>query len=172
MATTAERYSNCCVREASRSGGGSVMVWGGISWRYRTPLVVIEGNLTARRYIDEVLQPVVVPFLRNHVDVMLFQQDNARLHSARLTRYFLENNNTHVLPWSAFSPDLSHIEHLWDLGRRVFDGRRHIHNQQQLIEVLNREFEAISQYRNQRLIRRMRHRCLATIAVNGGHTRY
>ena len=39
-----------------------VMVWGGISWRYRTPLVVIGGNLTSRRYIYEVLEPVVVPF--------------------------------------------------------------------------------------------------------------
>ena len=32
-----ERYADCCVREYSRWGGGSVMVWGGISWRYRTP---------------------------------------------------------------------------------------------------------------------------------------
>ena len=34
-------------------------VWGGISWRYRIPLVVTDGNLTARRYIDKVLQQVV-----------------------------------------------------------------------------------------------------------------
>ena len=72
-----ERYADCCVRESSRWGGGSVMVWGGISWRYRTPLVVIEGNLTARPYIDEVLEPVVVPFLQNHAEVTLYQQDNA-----------------------------------------------------------------------------------------------
>ena len=58
-----ERYADCCARECSRWGGGSVMVWGGIPWRYRTPLVVIEGNRTSRRYIDEVLEPVVVPFL-------------------------------------------------------------------------------------------------------------
>ena len=31
-----ERYADCCVRECSRWGGGRVMVWGGISWRYRT----------------------------------------------------------------------------------------------------------------------------------------
>ena len=68
-----ERFADCCVRDSSRWGGGSVMVWGGISWRYRTPLVVIEGNLTARRYIDEVLEPVVVPFLQNHADVTLYQ---------------------------------------------------------------------------------------------------
>ena len=73
------------------------MVWGGISWRHWTPLVVIEGNLTARRYIDEVLEQVVVPFLQNHADVTLYQHDNARPHSARLTSDFLGQNNVQVL---------------------------------------------------------------------------
>ena len=168
-----ERYADCCVRESSRWGGGSVMVWGGISWRHRTPLVLIDGNLTARRYIDEVLEPVVVPFLHNNADVTLFQQDNARPHSARVTMDFLRQNNVQVLPWPAFSPDLSPIEHLWDqLGRRVFDGRHHIHTRQQLFQALTREWEAILQYRIQRLIRSMRRRCQATLDVNGGHTRY
>ena len=61
-------YADCCVRECSRWGCGIVMVWGVISWCYRTPLVVIEGNSTSRRYIDEVLQPVVVQFLQKHAD--------------------------------------------------------------------------------------------------------
>ena len=83
--------------------------------------MVIEGNLTSRRYIDEVLETAVVLFLQNHADVTLNQQDNARPHSARLTTDFLGQNNVQVLPWTAFSPDLSPIEHLWDqLGRRVF----------------------------------------------------
>ena len=86
---------------------------GGISWRYRTPLVVIEGNLTSRRYIDEVLEPVVVPFPQNHNDVTLYQQDNARPHSARLKTDFLGQSNFQALPWPAFSPCLSPIEHLW-----------------------------------------------------------
>ena len=149
------------------------MVWGGISWRYRTPLVVIEGNLTSKRYIDEVLESVVVPFLQNHADVTLYQQDNARPHSTRLTTDFLGQNNVQVLPWPAFSPDLSPIEHLWDqLGRRVFDGRHNFNNRQQLIQTLNREWEAIPPYKIQRLIRSLRRRCQATIDVNGGHTRY
>ena len=168
-----ERYTDCCVREYSRWGGGSVMVWGGISWRYRTLLVVIEGNLTSRWYIDEVLEPVLVPFLQNHADVTLYQQDNARPHSARLITDFLGQNNVQVLPWPAFSPDLSPIKHLWDqLGRRVFNSRHNVHNRQQLIQTLNREWEAIPQYKIQRLIRSMRRRCKATIDVNGGHTRY
>ena len=70
-----------CVREFSRWGRRSVMVLFGIWWRYKTPRLVIEGNLTARRYIDEVLEPVVVPFLQNHAN--LIQQD---LHQAFLDK--------------------------------------------------------------------------------------
>ena len=87
-----ERYTDCCVRECSRWGGGSVIVRGGISWRYRTPLVLIEGNLTSKRYIDELFEPVVVPFLQNHADVTLYQQDNTRPHSARFTTDFLDKS--------------------------------------------------------------------------------
>ena len=168
-----ERYADCCVRESSLWSGGREMAWGGISWCYRTQLIVIEGNLISRRYIDEVLEPVVVPFLQNHADVTLYQQDKARPHSARLTTDFLGQNNVQVLPWSAFSPDLSPIEHLWDqLGLCMFHGRHNIHNSQQLIQTLNMEWEAIPQYKIQRLIQSTRGRCQATIDVNGGHTRY
>ncbi|XP_067664193.1 uncharacterized protein [Haliotis asinina] len=47
-------------------GGGSVMVWGGIRGDRKTDLVVIDGNLTVQRYINQVLQP----------EVLLFTQQN------------------------------------------------------------------------------------------------
>ena len=37
-------------------GAGSVMVWGGICGNQKTRLLVIRNNLTARRYIDDVLR--------------------------------------------------------------------------------------------------------------------
>ena len=96
-----ERFQDCCVKQVSRWGGGSIMVWGGISWHHKTQLVV-DGNLMACWYIDEILEPEVVPFLRNNDDVMLFQQDNAHAHSARLTMDFFNQNGVQVLPWPAF----------------------------------------------------------------------
>ena len=131
------------------------------------------GKSDYRQYIYKVLEPVVVLFLQNHTDITLYQQDNATPQSARLTTDFLGQNNVQALPWPAFSPDLSPIEHLWDQLRRcVFDGRHTIHNHQQLIQTLKWEWESIPQYKIQRLIRSMRRRCQATIDVNGGHTRY
>ena len=37
-------------------GGGSLMVWGGISLNNKTDLIFIRGNLTAERYVEEVVQ--------------------------------------------------------------------------------------------------------------------
>ncbi|KAK3104731.1 hypothetical protein FSP39_008898 [Pinctada imbricata] len=134
-----ERYADCCVREADKRGGGSVMVWGGISFRHRTSLIVIDGTLTAQRYINEVLRPAVVPFFAAHRDVTQFQQDNARPHSARLTAAFLRQQRIDTLPWPAFSPDLSPIEHLWDqLGKAV----RQRHPQPQTLRQLEAALQA------------------------------
>ncbi|UYV71393.1 hypothetical protein LAZ67_8002959 [Cordylochernes scorpioides] len=60
------------------------MVWGAISFDSRTPLVVIPGTLTAQRYVDDILRPVLLPFLSHHPG-LTFQQDNARPHTARVT---------------------------------------------------------------------------------------
>jgi transposase len=95
-----------------RFGGGSVMMWGGISGNRRTNLVTINGTLNAQRYRTVILTQHVRPFIAANGGI--FQQDNARPHVARANRDFLANNNIDVLPWPAFSPDLSPIEHLWD----------------------------------------------------------
>ncbi|GFX30459.1 transposable element Tcb2 transposase [Trichonephila clavipes] len=48
----------------------------------------------------------------------IFQQDNARPHTARVSQEFLRTVTT--LPWLALSPDLYPIKHIWDhLGWRV-----------------------------------------------------
>jgi transposase len=89
------------------------MVWAGIRHDGRTALVHVDGTLTGVRYCVEILRRHVVPFMNRHRGT--FQQDNARLHVARICQDFLQQNNVALLPWPARSPDLSPIEHLWDV---------------------------------------------------------
>jgi len=70
-----------------RFGGGSLMVLGGVHYAGKTNLIVIRQTLNAQGYHDGILRPVVVPFMRRN-NCFVFQQDNARPHTARLFREF------------------------------------------------------------------------------------
>ena len=86
-------------------GGCGVMVWASISYGQRTQLHFIDGNLNAR---NEILRPIY----RHHLRL---QHDNARRpHVARICTQFLEAENVSVLPWPAYSPDMSPIKPVWD----------------------------------------------------------
>lgn len=166
-----ERFADCCVPQRDRWGGGSIMVWGGIHATGRTPLLVLQGNLNAQRYVDEVLRPEVVPYTRRHG--LTLQQDNATPHSARHTQEFLAAEGVNVLPWPAFSPDLSPIEHLWDImERRVRSRDPHPQTLPALRMALQEAWDGIPQEVIARLVASMRRRCTAVREAHGGHTRY
>ncbi|GFV07797.1 transposable element Tcb1 transposase [Trichonephila clavipes] len=59
-----------------------IMVWGGIGFHCRTPLVRTVGTLNNQHYISEVLEPVDLPYIQR-LPSAIFQQDNARPHVAR-----------------------------------------------------------------------------------------
>jgi transposase len=74
----------------------------------------------------------------------LFQQDNARPHTARVTMDYLEHNNINVLPWPSKSPDLNPIEHLRDqLDKRVRQRQPPHQTLDQLRQMLQQEWRTI-----------------------------
>ena len=57
---------------------------------------------TGIRYEDEILRPHVQPFMNNHPDVDLFQ-NNARPHTARVCKGDLQNAGINVMDSPAVS---------------------------------------------------------------------
>ncbi|GFU69030.1 transposable element Tcb1 transposase [Trichonephila clavipes] len=103
-----------CVMHRHIGSAPGIMVWGGIGYLSRTPLVRIVGTLNSQRYISEVLEPVVLPYLQG-LATAIFQQDNARPHVPRIVQRFFVNHQIALLPWPARSPDLSPIENTWSI---------------------------------------------------------
>ncbi|GFY36222.1 transposable element Tcb1 transposase [Trichonephila clavipes] len=93
-----ERYNShsSVLRHTARIAG--VMVWGVIAYDRRSTFIVMRGTLTGQRYVDDILRPHVEPFL-NGFPGAIFQQDNARPHTARVAQDFLRHFQT--LPWAA-----------------------------------------------------------------------
>ncbi|GFV50647.1 transposable element Tcb1 transposase [Trichonephila clavipes] len=104
-----ERMLNSCVMHSHPGPASDIMVWGGIGYHSRTLLVCIAGTLKTQRYMSEVLEPVVLPYLQN-LATAIFHQDNTRLHVARIVQRFFVNHHIELLPWPASSLDLSLIE--------------------------------------------------------------
>ncbi|KAI4880234.1 hypothetical protein NFI96_010275 [Prochilodus magdalenae] len=95
------------------------MVWGGISLEGRTALhVLARGSLTAIRYRDEILRPLVRPYAGAVGPGFLLMQDNAGPHVAGVCQQFLQDEGIEAMDWLARSPDLTPIEHIWDIMSR------------------------------------------------------
>ncbi|GFT31658.1 transposable element Tc1 transposase [Trichonephila clavipes] len=115
-----------------------LMVWGAISFDRGTSLVTsLEHTYspTVRRRNSEncfATVPSAVPW-------PYFSEDKGRPHVERVAMNCLTACRT--LPWSARSPDLSSIEHVWDMMRRRFHLPGNVDDLSQLFEQIWREIQ-------------------------------
>ncbi|GFV35566.1 transposable element Tc1 transposase [Trichonephila clavipes] len=113
----------------------------------RTRLHVVEnGTMTGQRYIYEVLFPHVRLFRGAVGDKFLFMDDNATCHRTLIFQDCLDSEGIQRLVWPARSPDLNHIEILWDaLGRQVAGRNYPPTNKNTLIRALTEELDKLPQ---------------------------
>ncbi|GFX44148.1 transposable element Tcb2 transposase [Trichonephila clavipes] len=124
-----------------------VLVYGGISIDGRADLYFIrDGLLTARRYRDDILRPIVVPYAAGIGDDFILMDDNCRPHRANLVEVSLFEEEIVRMEWPTCSPDMNPIEHVSDaLGRRVA-GRQPIpQTLQELKRALLEEWDKVPQ---------------------------
>ncbi|UYV72435.1 hypothetical protein LAZ67_9003122, partial [Cordylochernes scorpioides] len=157
-----ERSNPAAIVERPTGGQRGIMVWGAIAYDSRSPLLRIQGTMTAQRYIDDVLRPVTLPYLQG-VPNALYQQDNARPHTARISQQALQN--VQMLPWPPYSPDLSPIEHVWDIIGRRLHSLPQPRSEDELWQMVEREWRAIPQDAIRTLIDSLPRRVAACIAI-------
>uniref|UniRef100_A0A1X7V786 Tc1-like transposase DDE domain-containing protein n=1 Tax=Amphimedon queenslandica TaxID=400682 RepID=A0A1X7V786_AMPQE len=88
-----------------------VHIWGGISCKGATPIVIFEGIMNADGLI-KVLEAGLLPYFRVNQSAKLMQ-DNDPKHTSRKVKDWLESRDINWWKTPAESPDLNPIENLW-----------------------------------------------------------
>ncbi|UYV75755.1 hypothetical protein LAZ67_13001228 [Cordylochernes scorpioides] len=130
-----ERSNPAAIVERATVRQRGIMVWGAIAYDSRSSLLRIQGTMTAQRYVDDVLRPVTLPYLKG-------------------------------VP-NALYPDLSPIEHVWDINGRRLHALPQPRSEDELWQMVEREWSAIPQDAICTLIDSLPRRVAACIAVRG-----
>ncbi|GFU59372.1 transposable element Tcb1 transposase [Trichonephila clavipes] len=122
--------------------------------------------MTAQRCVHDILQPHVLPLMQR-LPGAIFQQDNARPHTTRVSQDCLRTITT--LPWPAQSPYLCSIEHILDhFGWQVGHPTSLNELEAMLLQLWNEMFQDIIQ----NLYASMPDRLASYIRARGGSTGY
>ena len=119
----------------------------GLSWNLRRP--------TAQKYTDHILGHHVEPHIDNHVlaDSVVFMQECASAHAARISEGFFANAVIDVLLWPTKGPDINIIENIWSYLSRRINGMDPLHrNAAELRAAVHCEWQSVPHARIRRLV--------------------
>jgi hypothetical protein len=153
-------------------GGGSVMLWGCLSYYGAGSLHMINGIMDQHVY-----RAILEDNLQFSADLMgigdrfVFQQDLDPKHTAPASRDYFEENNIIVLKWSPQSPDMNIIENAWDyLENHVPVSART--NKLRFFEALKETWDQMPKDYIKKLVESVPRRRKAIIDAKGAPTKY
>ncbi|KIK95953.1 hypothetical protein PAXRUDRAFT_774715, partial [Paxillus rubicundulus Ve08.2h10] len=167
--------SDRIVEGTVKFGGGSLIMWGCMTWEGVGVACKIDGIMDADLYVqilEDELQQSLEYFNKSPEDT-IFQQDNDPKHTSRKAKNWFEDHDYEVMVWPAQSPDLNPIEHLWFiLKRRLAEYPEPPKGIAELWERVEREWERIMAATCQELIQRMPRMVQEVLKAKGGYTSY
>lgn len=155
---------------AGQSDG--VMVWGAISSTGVGPLIRFEdGSVDAVAYLGAFRYRLRRYYPELYGGSMIFQQDNAPIHTAKITKNWFLSKEIECIGWPPQSPDLNIIENVWgiikyNLRSQVFS------NVEDLWFEVQKMWNDIPPELIQSLYESMPRRIEAVIQAKGGNTKY
>ncbi|GFT91323.1 transposable element Tcb1 transposase [Trichonephila clavipes] len=167
-----ERMLNSCVMHSHTGPAPVIMLWGGIRYHSRTPLVRIAGTLNSQRYISEVLEPQL-SFLTFRAWPQPYFNRIMRDHTRHALSKGSFNQQIELLPWPARCPDLSPIENMWSMvAQRLTQITPPAATPDQLWQRVKAAWSAVPQENIQSLFESMPRHVAAMIYNNSGYSGY
>ncbi|GFX84124.1 transposable element Tcb1 transposase [Trichonephila clavipes] len=132
------------LRRTVKHGGGSVMVWGCMASNGVGNLVLIDGIMDHKLYIDRHNNNLKESAKKLGLDGnFIFQQDNDSKHTARNVKMWCLFHCKQQLHSAPQSPDINIIENLW-ATLEIAVQKHQIRNKAHLKQVLQEEWDKIS----------------------------
>ena len=170
-----EPLTDRLVEGTKKFGGGSVMVWGCMTWDGVGLACKIDGRMDSDLYcqiMEEDLQGTL-SYYNKFPDHIIFQQDNDPKHTSKKAQKWFDTHGIEVMKWPAQSPDLNPIEHLWNhVKRKLGEYEEPPNSVNELWEHFQEEWEGIDASVCQNLIESMHRRIEAVLKAKGGYTKY
>jgi len=179
---TGERYDVECLTPTFKSGRRSLMVWGCFVGEIKGPLIFCDEikeekeKISANIYL-KILESYFLPFKHTAHELVgggvMFQQDNAPIHTARIVTKWFETNNIKIIDWPAASPDLNPIENIWKLLKNNVQKRDNFPRTISDLKIaLKEEWAKCDTSILRDIIDSMPRRITAVLQSKGGPTKY
>jgi hypothetical protein len=149
------------------------MVWAAFGFNGKTQIIFLNGRQKAADYI-RVLADHLLPFGGEIGGRSWnFQQDNAPIHTAGLTKTWFRDNSVVDLNWPSRSPDLNPIDNLWGiLVRRVYANGLQFNSVTELRAEIVNCWNSIADSELKNLVESMPKRLIEVLKKNGKSISY
>jgi transposase len=163
------------VKQTVKHGGGSVMIWGCMTF-YGPGFMCKINNTMDQHIYKDILQEYLLQTIDWYdldAEQVIFQHDNDPKHKSRSIQEWLGEQEFDVIEWPPQSPDLSPIENLWaTLIRRLNQYESPPKGMIELWERVESEWNKIEAEECRRLVESMPDRIRAVLKAKGRWTKY